>query len=93
MKAIVCVNNNFGISKDGKIPWKSKKDLLYFKSIVIGNGNNAVVMCYNTFLSLNKKPLKNRFNYVLTSNHFYNLINYENIKFINNLKSIILIFI
>ena len=80
---------------------ETKKIYYISKNIAIGNGNNAVVIGYNTFLSLNKKPLKNRFNYVLTSNHFNDFIcdinfpitNFENYKKIlenneieNNLK-------
>ena len=30
MEAILAIDINFDISKDGKLPWKSKKDLRFF---------------------------------------------------------------
>jgi dihydrofolate reductase len=30
MEAILATDINFGLSKDGKIPWKSKKDMSFF---------------------------------------------------------------
>lgn len=30
MEAILATDLNFGISKDGTIPWKSKKDMRFF---------------------------------------------------------------
>lgn len=67
MNAIVCMTKYGGIGYENTIPWKSKKDLQYFKDVTTGKGNNAVIMGYNTFQSMNFKPLKNRKNYVLTS--------------------------
>lgn len=63
-EAIVAVDNNNGIAKNGKIPWKSKTDMQFFK---IKTLNNVVVMGTNTFLSLpNSAPLKDRLNIILT---------------------------
>jgi len=67
MNAIVCVNNMLGIGLNGSIPWKSKKDMQYFKEVTTGKGNNAVVMGLATFASLNYRPLPNRKNVVITS--------------------------
>ena len=77
MKGIVCINEINGIGFYGHLPWKSKKDMQYFKKKTIGKGNNAVVMGHNTFKSLGYKPLPNRKNYVLTRNtsHTYNTNN------------------
>ena len=30
MEAILAIDINFDISKDGKLPWKSKKDMRFF---------------------------------------------------------------
>jgi len=59
---IVAIAKNFAIGKDGKIPWYYSSDLRFFKQITTGN---AVVMGYNTWLSIGK-PLKNRLNIVLS---------------------------
>ena len=52
------------------IPWKSKKDMAYFKSITTytkkPDKQNAVIMGYNTWLSI-CKPLPDRYNVVITS--------------------------
>ena len=67
MEAILATDINFGISKNGKIPWKSKKDMSFFFN---KTKNNVVIMGKNTYFSLPEefRPLKNRLNIVLTSN-------------------------
>lgn len=61
---IVATDINYGIAKDGKIPWKYSKDLQFFKNTTLGH---VVCMGKNTFLSLpNSKPLNDRFNIVFT---------------------------
>jgi dihydrofolate reductase len=67
MEAILAKDINFGISKDGKIPWKSKKDMSFFFN---KTKNNVVIMGKTTYFSLPEKvrPLKDRLNIVLTSN-------------------------
>lgn len=65
VEAILAVDLKDGLSKDGQIPWKCKKDLSFFKDKTI---NNVVVMGSHTFLSLpNKRPLNNRVNIILTN--------------------------
>lgn len=69
MKAIsliLAVDKNYGIGKDGKIPWKSKKDMAQFKEITTGH---TVIMGRKTWDSLPEKhrPLSNRRNIVITS--------------------------
>ena len=66
MNAIVCVNNNNGIGYQCSIPWHSKEDFRHFRTLTIGNGNNAIVMGSKTFASLKFRPLPRRKNYVLT---------------------------
>ncbi len=67
MEAIYAIDANNGLSKDGVIPWHSKKDMSFFYN---KTKNNVVVMGKNTFFSLpeHARPLKNRLNIVLTSN-------------------------
>ena len=57
--------NTYGIGKDGKIPWKNKDDMTFFKTVTIGQGNNAVIMGRKTYESIGK-PLSNRLNIVLS---------------------------
>jgi dihydrofolate reductase len=64
MEAIYAVDCNNGLSKDGIIPWHSKKDLKFFMNMT---KNNVVIMGRNTYFSLPKRPLKDRLNIILTS--------------------------
>lgn len=67
MEAIYAVDLKNGLSKEGIIPWKSKKDLKFFFN---KTKNNVVIMGRNTYFSLpdEVKPLHNRLNIVLTTN-------------------------
>ena len=86
IEAIVAMDENNGIAKQGKIPWKSKTDMTFFKDKTI---NNIVVMGFNTLLSLpNSAPLKDRLNIVVTRNPYSdsNKIlceKYQNLMFMN----------
>jgi dihydrofolate reductase len=66
MEAILAMDSNNGLSKEGIIPWNNKKDLKFFYK---KTKNNVVIMGKNTYFSLpeNVRPLKNRLNIVLTS--------------------------
>ena len=65
MKAIVAVDKNWGIGKDGKLLFHIKEDLEFFKKMTT---DKVVVMGRKTLESLpNKEPLKNRVNLVITS--------------------------
>ena len=66
MKAIVCMTPDTGIGYRNSLPWRSKKEMAYFKEKTTGKGNNAVIMGYNTFRSLGFRPLPNRRNYIMT---------------------------
>jgi dihydrofolate reductase len=66
VEGLVAIDNNFGLAKENTIPWKSKKDMAFFKEKTI---NNIVVMGSKTLLSLpNSIPLKDRLNIVITRN-------------------------
>lgn len=63
---IVAVDDQFLIGNGNQLPWHEPEDLKYFKKITLGN---AVLMGYNTYLSIisrNQKALPKRINYVLT---------------------------
>ena len=66
-------NNGFILGVNNDLYVKLKKDMEYFKSITsnkINNKTNSIIMGYNTWVSLNKKPLENRINIVITSKHY-----------------------
>lgn len=88
MEAIYAIDSKNGLSKEGTIPWNSKKDLKFFAD---KTKYNVVIMGRNTYFSLplEVKPLKNRLNVVLTSNpeQFLNLDDgIRNVIFTNNDK-------
>ena len=66
---IVACSNNYGIGNNGKLPWNIPNDLKRFSQLTKGKGNNAIIMGRKTWDSLPIKPLPNRINIVLTSNH------------------------
>lgn len=84
VEAIVAVDEEFGLAKNGQIPWKNKEDMKFFKQKTIGN---IVVMGSNTLLSFpNQEPLGNRYNIVLTKNKepfLQKYSSYSNICFYN----------
>jgi dihydrofolate reductase len=83
IEAILAIDEKNGISKNGKIPWKNKTDMLFFKNKTI---NNIVIMGSKTLLSLpNSQPLKDRDNIILTNNkNKYNKYSiFDNITFFN----------
>lgn len=69
IKAIVCVDFNWGLGRTnketgkGELLFKLRKDMEFFQEITEKAG--IVVFGENTYLSLPKRPLKNRVNVVL----------------------------
>lgn len=61
---IVAVDRNLAIGKGGQLPWHYSADMKFFKETTIGN---AIVMGRRTWSTL-KGPLKNRENFVLSTN-------------------------
>jgi len=86
MKIIVAACKNMGIGFQNKLPWHLKNDLVKFKNLTIGEGNNAIIMGKNTWKSLPTQPLPNRFNCVLSSS--LNVDN-NNSKTFNNIDSLL----
>ena len=60
---VAAVSDNNVIGVDGKLPWKLKKDLAWFRMNTFGG---AVIMGRKTWESLPKAPLPQRLNIVLT---------------------------
>ena len=90
MEAILAIDSKNGISKNGVIPWKSKKDMSFFYNVT---KRNVVIMGKNTYFSIPQeyRPLKNRLNIVYTSEPQIYLFNenynkYNNLIFTNNEK-------
>jgi dihydrofolate reductase len=77
MEAILALDIKNGLSKNGSIPWKCKKDMTFFYN---KTKNNVVIMGKKTYFSIpkEKRPLKNRLNIVLTSDP--NNISFDNEK-------------
>lgn len=66
LSLIVAIDDNFLIGNGNNLPWYEPEDLKYFKKVTL---NHAVLMGYNTYLSIiNRigKALPKRKNYVLT---------------------------
>lgn len=84
IEAIVALDEDYGLAKNGNIPWKNKEDMKFFKQKTIGN---IVIMGSKTLLSLpNQSPLGNRFNIILTNNKqdfLEKYSSYSNICFYN----------
>ncbi len=65
MKAIVVVDKNWGIGRNGGLLFRLKKDMQYFRKTTLGK---VVCMGRNTLMSFpDSKPLANRTNIVLSS--------------------------
>ena len=79
---------NWAIGSAGKIPWKCRADMKFFKettsNVIDSTKMNAVIMGRKTFESL-QKPLPNRLNVVLTKEAKNN----DSIVFSNNFDKII----
>lgn len=65
ISAIVAVDNNWGIGANGDLLAHIPDDLKFFKQITMGH---VVVMGRKTWDSLPNKPLKDRFNVIVTRN-------------------------
>ena len=77
---------NWAIGSFGKIPWKCRADMKFFKettsNVIDSTKMNAVIMGRKTFESL-QKPLPNRLNVVLTKGALL-IKNNDSIVFSNN---------
>lgn len=62
---IMACSINKGIGKKNKLPWKLKEDLIRFKKLTKGEGNNCIIMGRNTWESI--KFLKDRDHIILSN--------------------------
>ena len=83
---IVAMDSENGIGLNNTLPWYYSNDLKYFSKVTKGNGNNAIVMGKNTWLSLPKKPLPKRDNIILSTTEKYEGMGYETVDNIELLK-------
>ena len=70
---VVCVDNNYGIAKNGDIPWKIKEDSDYFRDLIKFKYNgkpNVIVSGRKTFEKMGVIP--DHFNVVFTKNKINN---------------------
>jgi dihydrofolate reductase len=81
LNIIVAVDKKWGIGKNNNLLTYLKGDMEYFRNIT---QNSIVVMGYNTYLSLTKKPLSNRLNIVLTKKD----IALQNCYVVNNIDGL-----
>ena len=72
-KMILAMDLDGCIGKDDGLPWRLRSDMLRFKRLTIGDGNNAVLMGRTTWESLPEayRPLENRLNIVVSRNEEY----------------------
>ena len=77
---IVCMSNNKVIWNNNELPWNYPEDLKYFKE---KTDWNIVVMWLKTYESI-WKPLKNRYNIVLTKQD----INIEGVDIVDSIDSL-----
>lgn len=83
------MDNNGGIGKNNQLPWSyNKEDMRQFMLKTTGNGNNSIIMGYNTFKSICEKPLPNRMNFVLTTK-IINNDKYTNLIFVSSIEELI----
>jgi dihydrofolate reductase len=70
IRAILACDDNWGIGKDGGLPWPhNPADLKWFRRMTDGQ---SVVMGRKTWESLKVRPLPNRLNFVITSTSMEN---------------------
>jgi dihydrofolate reductase len=81
LNIIVAVDKKWGIGKNNRLLTYLKGDMEYFKNVT---QNSIVIMGYNTYLSLPKKPLANRLNIVLTKKN----ITLQNCFVVNNINDL-----
>ena len=83
MKAIVLVDNHWGIGRGNNLLIKIPEDMKKFRHFTL---NNAVIMGRKTMESMGCKPLKDRLNIVLTRNYD---IYYSGFIFVHSEKELI----
>jgi dihydrofolate reductase len=83
LKIIVAADKNGVIGKGGTLPWYVTEDLKHFKRTTEGG---TVIMGYNTFISLQRRPLPNRINIVIDKNVDFFEHAYGNLFFVETFQ-------
>ncbi len=84
IKAILCCDMMGNIGKDNSLLFHIPQDMNFFKEKTTGH---TVLMGYNTYLSLNSKPLPNRKNIVLVEKSKHSIIQpYDNLVVTDDLN-------
>ncbi|CAL1353546.1 unnamed protein product [Linum trigynum] len=92
-QVVVAATKDWGIGKDGKLPWKLPSDLRFFKDITLNTSDagkkNAVIMGRKTWESipLQHRPLPGRLNVVLTRSGSFNIATAENVVICGSMNS------
>jgi len=76
-------DKNGAIGFQGTLPWYLPNDLKFFKQMTL---NNAVVMGRKTFEGMNKRPLPNRINIILTTDPSYQT---EGVRVMNSREEVL----
>jgi len=64
---IAAVADNGAIGRGNSLPWHIREDMRFFRRTTTGN---AIIMGWNTYLSIGGKPLPNRKNIVISTHGF-----------------------
>ena len=93
LNVILAHTRKYGIGKNNTLPWNNlSTDLKFFKKATSFTTDkkqqNSIIMGFNTFTSLNNKPLPNRQNIVITTKPAHQTDQYkkENLHFFNSLE-------
>lgn len=92
-QVVVAATRNYGIGKDGKLPWKLPSDMKFFKELTTSTSDpskkNAVVMGRKTWESipLEFRPLPGRLNVVLTRFGSFDISTAENVVICGSVDS------
>lgn len=86
---IVACSTEYGIGFENDIPWDIPEELKQFQKITTDTMDqmkkNCIIMGKNTWLSLPKRPLKNRLNIVISSEGIGEFID-DNVKQFKNIS-------
>lgn len=84
LKAIFACDDNWGIGKNGNLPWPhNSEDLKWFKQMT---NDHTVIMGRKTWDSLPQKPLPNRTNIVVSGKKVNGVITLSHSEFIKYLE-------
>ncbi|KAG5018096.1 bifunctional dihydrofolate reductase-thymidylate synthase [Glycine soja] len=92
-QVVVAATQDWGIGKDGKLPWRLPTDLKFFKEITMKTSDpgkkNAIVMGRKTWESipLEYRPLSGRLNVVLTRSGSFDIATAENVVICGSMSS------